>query len=175
MPPQQNQAPHTSSPRQPFILRSNPGFTPVPESYEAATRQVNAPIADTRGVHQSQPGFATQAITNQQAYRPTQEAIQHPYPQNVQQYQTPIPQAAIPQQGYANPHFQSGSYPTQDQEDGYARGRVTGLVLILLGLLLVIGAIVLFAFNNHLLGLSAYSWHPQAMIQAPLTLLHKIN
>ncbi|GCF10111.1 zinc ribbon domain-containing protein [Dictyobacter arantiisoli] len=48
----------------------------------------------------------------------------------------------------------SGHYPPQVDEHAAraARGRTTGLVLVLFGLVLILGAVVLFAMQNHILG-----------------------
>lgn len=126
--------------QEPLILGPNSG------NYGAADQTTTqAPnIAGQTSARTVYPGYVPQAMGNY----PQQRALYPGYaPQGSARYQT-----MQGQDGFAS----------AEVERNRARGRLVGLVLILLGLLLILGAMVLFLFT-HNTSTSAYSLTQQAL------------
>jgi uncharacterized Zn finger protein (UPF0148 family) len=119
--------------QQPLILGSNPN------NYGSAEQMANE---------------ATNMISSQNAAT-GQESTRAVYPDYVPHSAANYPQQRAPYPGYA---MQSGTTPSYQQQFGAsledaekvrARGRITGLLLILIGLLFILGAMVLFILTHN--------------------------
>jgi hypothetical protein len=161
-----NQPPLTQSP---LILRpsSNPGGTQTPyNNYDETSmmERSNPPLAPQMG--NSYAGYPPPGYPSQQSGSsyPSQSGGNYP-PQNMYpaEYATSTNTNNYPGMSYPNmqpPGMQPqmGSYPSthgQYQQDEHAaraaRGRTTGLVLVLCGLIFVLGAVILFALQIHII------------------------
>ena len=74
------------------------------------------------------------------------------YPDYVQQSAANYPQQGVPYPGYAiasSSYQQESGASLEEAEKVRARGRITGLLLILIGLLFILGAMVLFIMTHN--------------------------
>jgi ketosteroid isomerase-like protein len=139
-------APFTPNNQQRLILRpgtNTPDYNTQQQAFDATSR-VDAPNYPTNAP--AYPGHSMQGIGNYQ----TQNVPPNPMMPGSSAYQTyNQSMAGIPQ------HPQSGQYDAQQPAPRSSnRGRITGLVLILLGLLFIFGGIVLL-MQHHSSGGSA--------------------
>ena len=79
-----------------------------------------------------------------------QEPTRTVYPNYAQPGATPYPQQGTSYSGYASAatSYQHIAPPQEEAEKVRARGRITGLLLILIGLLFILGAMVLFLLTR---------------------------
>jgi hypothetical protein len=119
--------------QQPLILSSHP------DAYGNAEQKANE---------------ATNMISSQQAFI-GQEPTRAVYPDYAPQSAYNYPQQRIPYPGYAMQGGTASSYQQQfgasseDAEKVRARGRIAGLLLILIGLLFILGAMILFILTHN--------------------------
>jgi len=119
--------------QQPLILGSNPN------DYGSAEQMANE---------------ATNRMGSQNA-TPGQEPTRAAYPDYIPQSATNYPQQRASYPGYtmhggtATPYQQQFGASLEDAEKVRARGRIAGLLLILIGLLFILGAMVLFILTHN--------------------------
>jgi hypothetical protein len=146
MPPgQQSQygTPFTPNNQQRLVLRpgdGTPDYNTQQQAYDATSR-VDTPNYPTNA--SAYPGYGTQGVSNY----PTQNVPPNHMTQSGGNYQT------------YNQSFtgisQQGQYDAQQQAPRRSNpGRIIGLVLILLGLVLIFGGVVLFMVQHHSSGSS---------------------
>ncbi len=137
MPPAGSYTPNNQQQR--LVLRpgsSGPEYSTQQRPYDP-TSQMNVSNYPTNTP--AHPGYGTQGAGNYQA----QNVPPNYATQSGGNYHTPHPVfAGTPQQNQYN-------YQPQEAVHGHSRGRITGLVLILFGLLFILGAIVLFTLQHH--------------------------
>lgn len=143
MPPgqlSQHGTPFTPNNQQRLVLRpgaGTPDYNTQQQAYDATSR-VDAPNYPTNAP--SYPGYGTQGMGNY----PAQNVPSNPITQSGGNYQTYNQSfAGIPQQGQYDAQQQTSRSSSRN------RGRITGLVLILLGLIFIFGAVVLFTTQHH--------------------------
>jgi Tfp pilus assembly protein PilX len=129
--------PFTPNNQQRLVLRpgtNTPDYNTQQQAYDATSR-VDAPNYPTNAP--AYPGYGTQGVGNYQ----TQNVPPNPMTPGGGNYQTyHQSMAGIPQQG---------QYDVQQQAPrSNNRGRITGLVLILLGLIFILGGVVLFTMQH---------------------------
>jgi ketosteroid isomerase-like protein len=141
MPPgqlSQHGTPFTPNNQQRLVLRpgtSTHDYNTQQQAYDPTSR-VDAPNYPTNAAY---PGYGTQGVNN---YQP-QNVSPNYMTQSGGNYQTYNQTfTGAPQQGQYSPQQQTVSRSRN-------RGRITGLVLILLGLVLIFGAVVLFTVHRH--------------------------
>jgi flagellar basal body-associated protein FliL len=141
MPPgqlSQHGVPFTPNNQQRLVLRpgaSTPDYNTQQQPYDATSR-VDAPNYPTNTP--AYPGYGTQGVSNHQ----TQNVPPNYTTQSGGNYQTYNQSfAGVPQQG------QHGAQQETIRKSN--RGRITGLILILLGLVFILGAVVLFTVQHH--------------------------
>ena len=116
--------------QQPLILGSHP------DDYSLAEQRANE---------------ATNIIGSQNAGT-GQVPTRAVFPEYVQQSAANYPQQAAPYPGYnmATPSYQQQfGASSEEAEKARSRGRITGLLLILIGLLFILGAMVLFLLTHN--------------------------
>ena len=110
------------------------------------------------GAHPNDYGMAQQMAndaTNRmvsQNIATGQETTRAAYPDYVPQNAANYPQQRVPYQGYtttSTPYQQQYGASSIDAEKVRARGRIAGLLLILIGLLFILGAMVLFIMTHN--------------------------
>ena len=142
MPPgqlSQHGTPFTPNNQQRLVLRpgtNTPDYNTQQQAYDATSR-VDAPNYPTNAP--AYPGYGTQGMGNYQTQNvpPPNQMTQSGG--NYQTYNQSF--AGIPQQG---------QYDAQQQASrSRNRGRITGLILVLLGLIFIFGAVVVFTTQHH--------------------------
>jgi len=127
------------NPQPPLILRNNAG-----ETMNRSSGAYGGYEAPTRGIPPTYNPYQTQAATSPADWQG------YAAPAHVAPPSTPYNMVAPSQSGLATPS--SPSYPQTDiPASGRGGGRTVGLILILLGLLLVLGAMGFFAYQHNML------------------------
>lgn len=159
--------------QQPLILRpsSNPGGTQAPyNNYEETSmmERSNPPLSPQMG--NSYPGYPAPGYPPQQSGSsyPSQSGGSYPpqgmYPPDYatgtntgnygsrpgMSYPNMPPLGMQSQMGASYPSA-SGQYQQDEHAARAARGRTTGLILVLCGLIFILGAVILFALQIHMI------------------------
>jgi len=109
------------------------------------------PNPNDYGIAEQMSNEATNMVSSQNATR-GQEPTRAAYPEYVPPSVANYPQQRTSYPGYS---MQSGSYQqpngsiSEDAEKVRARGRIAGLLLILIGLLFILGAMILFILTHN--------------------------
>jgi hypothetical protein len=148
--------PQTPHSQQPLILRGSGDYGyGAQDASEATSRVEQVQYNNTQVPPQQLPGssYAGYQAPSGGGYSPlpssypVQNTGSYP-PQVPPNYQLGTPYTEIPIGGY--PQYSSQALPRQRAIN--AKGRTTGLILVLIGLLLIMGAAVLFAMQQGLIG-----------------------
>ncbi len=150
---QNSPPPQTPHNPQPLILPGSGGYGYGTQDAGEATSRVEQVHYNTQASPQQTPGGSYVGYSSQPGYSPlpnsylAQNTGNYP-PQGPPNYQLGTPYTEVPVGGS---YPQSSSQYLPQQRAINAKGRTTGLILVLIGLLLIIGAAFLFAMQQGLI------------------------